>query len=41
MVRRPGFSAQTLPVLAVLEADPATWQHGDLIASETGLFVSH
>ena len=37
MTRRSGFSAQTLSVLAALEADPAGWQHGYLIARETGL----
>ena len=37
MARRSGFSAQTLAVLAVLEADPASWRHGYLMAKETGL----
>ena len=37
MARRAGFSAQTLSVLAALEADTASWQHGYLIARETGL----
>ena len=31
------FSTQTLSVLAALEADPAAWLHGYLIAKETGL----
>jgi PadR family transcriptional regulator, regulatory protein PadR len=33
----PRFSAQTLSVLAALEADLATWQHGYLLAKQTGL----
>ena len=37
MARRSGFSAQTLSVLAALEADPAAWLHGYLIAKQTGL----
>ena len=37
MAHRSGFSAQTLSVLAALEADPASWQHGYLIARDTGL----
>jgi PadR family transcriptional regulator len=37
MAHRSGFSAQTLSVLASLEADPASWQHGYRIARETGL----
>ena len=37
MTRRPGFSAQTLSVLAALAADPAGWMHGYLIAKQTGL----
>ncbi len=37
MARRAGFSLQTLSVLAALEADPGSWQHGYLIARETGL----
>jgi PadR family transcriptional regulator, regulatory protein PadR len=37
MTRRPGFSAQTLSVLAALEADPASWRHGYLLARQTGL----
>jgi PadR family transcriptional regulator, regulatory protein PadR len=31
------FSSQTLSVLAALEADPASWLHGYLIAKQTGL----
>lgn len=31
------FSTQTLSVLATLEADPAGWLHGYLIAKQTGL----
>jgi PadR family transcriptional regulator PadR len=37
MTRRSRFSAQTLSVLTVLEADPASWQHGYLLARQTGL----
>ena len=37
MARRSGFSAQTLSVLASLEADPASWRHGYLLAKQTGL----
>ena len=37
MARRSGFSAQTLSVLAALEAEPASWRHGYGIATETGL----
>ena len=37
MARRPRFSAQTLLVLAALEADPAAWLHGYKIAKPTGL----
>jgi PadR family transcriptional regulator, regulatory protein PadR len=37
MAHRAAFSAQTLSVLAALEADTASWQHGYLIARETGL----
>jgi DNA-binding PadR family transcriptional regulator len=37
VARRPGFSAQTLSVLASLAADPATWRHGYVLARETGL----
>jgi DNA-binding PadR family transcriptional regulator len=32
-----GFSAQTLSVLAVLCARPPDWQHGYVIAKDTGL----
>jgi PadR family transcriptional regulator, regulatory protein PadR len=34
---RPRFSAQTLSVLAALEADPTAWHHGYLLAKQTGL----
>ena len=37
MARPSGFSAQTLSVLASLEADPASWRHGYLLAKQTGL----
>jgi len=37
MARRSGFSAQTLSVLTALGADPACWQHGYLLARQTGL----
>ena len=37
MARRSGFSAQTLSVLASLAADPASWQHGYVLAKQTGL----
>jgi len=37
VARQAGFSAQTLSVLAALEADPAAWLHGYLIAKQTGL----
>ena len=37
MAPRSRFSAQTLSVLAALETNPASWQHGYLIARETGL----
>ena len=37
MARRPGFSAQTLSVLAVLCAEPSRWLHGYGIARDTGL----
>jgi PadR family transcriptional regulator, regulatory protein PadR len=33
----PRFSAQTLSVLAALEADPTAWLHGYLVAKQTGL----
>src|SRR5258705_6464270 len=31
------FSSQTLSVLAALDADPAAWVHGYLVAKQTGL----
>jgi PadR family transcriptional regulator, regulatory protein PadR len=34
---RPRFSAQTLSVLAALEADPTAWLHGYLLAKQTDL----
>jgi PadR family transcriptional regulator, regulatory protein PadR len=34
---KPGFSVQTLAVLAALTADPAQWRHGYQLAQETGL----
>ena len=34
---RPGFSAQTLAVLAELCATPSQWRHGYGIARDTGL----
>jgi PadR family transcriptional regulator, regulatory protein PadR len=37
MAGHPGFSAQTLSVLATLDADPTAWLHGYLIAKQTGL----
>lgn len=37
MTDHPRFSAQTLSVLAALEADPAGWRHGYLLAKQTGL----
>ena len=37
MADRSRFSAQTLSVLSALEADPAAWQHGYLLAKQTGL----
>jgi PadR family transcriptional regulator PadR len=37
VARPPGFSRQTMCVLAALEADPAAWLHGYLIAKQTGL----
>jgi PadR family transcriptional regulator len=37
VARRSGFSAQTLSVLASLEADPTARRHGYLLATETGL----
>ena len=37
MADRPRFSAQTLSVLAALEADPTAWLHGYRVAKQTGL----
>ena len=37
MAPRSRFSAQTLSVLASLEAEPVDWRHGYLLARETGL----
>ena len=37
MADSPRFSDQTLSVLAALEADPAAWLHGYLVAKQTGL----
>jgi PadR family transcriptional regulator, regulatory protein PadR len=37
VARRPGFSAQTLAVLAELCATPSQWRHGYGIARDTGL----
>ncbi len=37
MADRPRFSAQTLSVLAALEADPTAWLHGYVLAKQTGL----
>lgn len=37
MADKPGFSAQTLSVLAALATDPSGWLHGYLIAKQTGL----
>jgi len=37
VARRSRVSAQTRSVLAALEADPAAWRHGYLLAKETGL----
>ena len=34
---RPGFSAQTLSVLAALYQQPSEWQHGYSLAKQTGL----
>jgi PadR family transcriptional regulator PadR len=33
----PGFSAQTLSVLAALRDEPSRWQHGYALAKQTGL----
>ena len=32
-----GFSAQTLPVLAVLRDEPSQWRHGYALAKQAGL----
>ena len=37
MTSSPGFSAQTLSVLAALCAEPSQWQHGYALAKQTGL----
>jgi DNA-binding PadR family transcriptional regulator len=37
VAHRSEFSAQTLAVLAVLSAQPSSWQHGYAIARDTGL----
>ena len=37
MVARSGFSAQTLPVLAVLCDEPSEWRHGYALAKQTSL----
>jgi len=37
MMSRPGFSAQTLSVLAALCEEPSQWQHGYALAKQTGL----
>jgi PadR family transcriptional regulator PadR len=37
VARNPGFTKQTLAVLAVLCAQPSSWQHGYAIARNTGL----
>ena len=37
MTSSPGFSAQTLSVLAALCAQPSHWQHGYALAKQTGL----
>jgi DNA-binding PadR family transcriptional regulator len=37
VARRSGFSAQTLSVLASLDADPTAWRHGYLLGTETRL----
>jgi len=34
---RSGFSAQTLSVLAALCSQPSQWQHGYVLAKQTGL----
>ena len=37
MTSPPGFSAQTLSVLAALCDEPSQWQHGYALAKQTGL----
>ncbi len=37
MTSSPGFSAQTLSVLAALCDQPSQWQHGYALAKQTGL----
>jgi PadR family transcriptional regulator, regulatory protein PadR len=37
MRARPGFSAQTLSVLAALYDEPSQWSHGYALAKQTGL----
>ena len=37
MTPRPGFSAQTLSVLAALSSRPSDWQHGYALAKQTHL----
>ena len=37
MTSSPGFSAQTLSVLAALCDEPSRWQHGYALAKQTGL----
>ena len=37
MTSSPGFSAQTLSVLAALCDEPSHWQHGYALAKQTGL----
>ena len=37
MASHPGFSAQTLSVLAALCDEPSQWQHGYALAKQTGL----
>ena len=37
MSERPGFSAQTVAVLAALCAHPSEWSHGYALAKQTGL----
>ncbi len=37
MTSSPGFSAQTLAVLAALCEQPSQWRHGYALAKQTGL----